>query len=84
MGSLEFIKQKIKKLYEEGAEIHITVRPSRSRITVENEAATLKSIYPRFFCVEECSSGRPKVHSIQYAEVLTGQVQIAELNLIYK
>ena len=82
MKTIQDIKSEIKNLYETNPNIHINVKASRSKSLVEMAPAVIKNVYPKFFCIEECSNGHAKRHSIQYAEVLMGNVAIAELNSI--
>ena len=76
---ITYIKNEIKKLYETNPNIHVNIKKTRSKSDMETVPAVIKSIYSKFFYIEEQSGGYPKSHSVQYAEVLTGHVYIAEL-----
>ena len=79
MSSLDVIKQKINRLYQTHTEIHISVSMSHPKVSVQNDVATIKGIYPHIFQIEEYSSDTPKCHTIQYADILTRSVKISEL-----
>ena len=79
MSTIDYIKKEIKRLYDTNPGIHVCVKMSRPKRTVDTTPVVIKSVYPNFFCVEETSKGYRQCHSVQYAEVLTGQVNISEL-----
>lgn len=79
MNSLESIQQQIRRLCQTDSQIHLTVKMSRPKLIVNNVPAIIKGVYRNLFCVEESTCGYPRTHSIQYTEVLIGQVVIAEL-----
>lgn len=79
MSSLDLIKQDIRNLYETNPEIHVNVFISRPRLNLQNVSAVIKGVYPNVFRIEECSSGSPKYHTLQYVDILTQQIEIIEL-----
>lgn len=79
MSSLDLIKQKVGDLYRNNPKIHINVCISRPRTYLKNVSAVIKGVYPHMFRIEECSSGFPKYHTLQYVDILTEQVEIVEL-----
>lgn len=81
MNSLESIQQQIRRLCQTDPHVHLTVKVSRPKLSVTNVPAVIKGVYRNLFCVEESTCGYPRMHSIQYTEVLIGQVVIAELKL---
>ena len=72
------IKQKIQFLYQKNPDIHITVYMNRPKVRVENREARIKAIYPNVFKIE--TQGRE--YTAQYVDILTGNLKIAELDLI--
>lgn len=80
MERLNYIKSEIQRLYKTNPNIHVNVKASRTKLAVESSAAVIKSVHSKFFRIEETSSGYAKCHSVQYAEVLTGNVVILELD----
>ena len=79
MVSLNIIKGKIRRLFITNPNIHINVSLVSPKINLKNEPAVIKGVYPHIFQIEECSSGSPKVHTVQYAEVLLNHFEIVEL-----
>ncbi|MBQ2973133.1 MAG: hypothetical protein IJE19_02150 [Clostridia bacterium] len=79
MSTLDLIKAQIKNLYENNPNIHINISLTHPRLHLTNDPVTIKGVYPHFFRIEETSSGVPKCHTLQYTDVLTGQVSIEEM-----
>ena len=44
------------------------------------EQAVIVGVYSNIFLIEERDSGYPRTHSLQYIDVLTKQIVIAELD----
>lgn len=82
MANIEYIKRKIKKLYETNPNVHINVKLTHPKLTVNTTPAVIKGVYPNIFRIEENISGHPRCHTVQYTEVLLGQVNISELGQI--
>ncbi len=79
MSALDLIKSQIKALYETNPNIHINISLSHPRLSFTNDPVVIKGVYPHVFRIEETSSGVPKCHTLQYTDVLTGQVSIEEM-----
>lgn len=79
MTTLDIIKSKIQKLYKTNPNIHINVSMTNPKISLNNEPAVIKGVYPHIFQIEERSNGSPKCHTLQYTEVLTKHIEILEL-----
>ena len=77
---LDSIRDKIQQLYEKNPNIHISISIQHPKLCLKNDHAVIKEVYPRVFRLEEYSTGVPVCHTVQYAEVLTKQIQIAELD----
>lgn len=80
MTILERTREKIKHLYETNPHVHVNVSISHPKIELKNDPAVIKGVYPHVFRIEETSNGVPQYHTLQYTDVLTGQIEIAELN----
>lgn len=78
MSSIEAIKAKIQNLYETNPQININVTLSRPKINLKNEPVTIKGVYPHIFRIEENSSGRPIIHTLQYSDILIGYIEILD------
>lgn len=79
MTSLDLLRNKIKNLYEQDPNIHINIQMTSPRISLKNEPVIIKGVYPRIFKIEETTSGFHKSYTIQYAELITKQVEVLEL-----
>ena len=77
----EYIKAQIQNLYETNPHIHISISMQRAKVCIKDAPMVIKGVYRHIFQVEEICVSHPKRYSIQYTEVLIGQVVIAELSL---
>ena len=85
MNSIEYIKLEIEKLYKNSPFIHISLNRTHPRVNVERSPARIIGIYNNIFQVEECEAGKTSArHTIQYSDVLIGQVKIDELDYVPK
>lgn len=75
--STEEVQARIQKLYQANATIHLNAVFTEPRITVKNEPAIIKGVFPHLFQVKELHTGVK--HIFTYADVLTKQVEIPEL-----
>ena len=80
MTSLDIIKTKIQNLYKTNPNIRINVSMTNPKVEFTNECVTIKGVYPHIFRIEECSSGSPKCHTLQYTDILTKHIEVLELN----
>ena len=79
MTSIDIVKSQIQELYRTHPNIHINVSMTRPKVSLKNEPVTIKGVYPHIFQIEDQSSGTPKCYTIQYADILTKSIKIAEL-----
>lgn len=82
MDSISYIKNGIKKLYENAPDIHINVNLSRPKIIIEASPAKIVGVHKHIFQIEENENGRPVRHTFQYGDVLIGHITIKELDFI--
>ena len=81
MNYIEQIKTGIIKLYRNNPNIHISVNKIHPKIIVDAQPVRIVGVYKNIFQVEECATGKPATrHTIQYSDILIGQVSIEELN----
>ena len=83
MDSMDYIKSGIEKLFKTNPNIHISVSKTHPKIIVDASPAKIVGVYKNIFKVEECEGGKmPTRHTIQYGDVLIGQVKIEELDYV--
>ncbi|MBE6657025.1 MAG: hypothetical protein E7604_01130 [Ruminococcaceae bacterium] len=80
MDTLDIIKHKLRVLYETNPEVHVNFQMTHPKIDLHHSPAKLCGIYPHVFRLEECTTGTPLCHTLQYKDILTGQIEIVELN----
>ncbi len=79
MISEENIKKQIKELYETTPMIHVDVSMSKPRFVIKNAEVKIKGVYPHIFQLEENDSGQVRCHTVQYTDVMIGNIVIAEM-----
>ncbi len=81
MYTEEFIKNKIKDLYQTNPNIHISVSLAKPHIELDNVCVKIVGVYSHIFQVEENKSGKIIRHSVQYGDVSVGIAKIKELSI---
>lgn len=81
VATVEVIRDRIRKLYEAGEEIHININMTHPKLVVHNVSARIEGVYPNLFIIEERNFGFPRRHSLSYSDVLIKQIEILELRL---
>lgn len=79
MNQLDTIREQIKTLFETNPKVHVDISLRHPKLNLENDPAVITAVYPRVFCLEEQSEGVVQNHTLQYADVLTRQIVIREL-----
>lgn len=82
MTSLDIIKSKIQKIYKTNPNIHINIALTSPKVNLNGEPAVIKGVYSHIFQIEEQSTGSLKCHTLQYTDVLSHHIEIAELGEI--
>ena len=77
--TIETIKSDIYRLFKTNPHIHVNVIMRHPKVSVQNEPAVIKGVYPNIFQIEEMENGYARCHSVQYNDVLIGRVEILEL-----
>ena len=80
MDTLDFIKKEIVRLYETKPEVHVSITKTHPKVIVEKSAAVIVGVYKNIFQVEEKGSVFHRRYTLQYSDVLIGQVVIHELD----
>ncbi|MBK6087509.1 Veg family protein [Ruminococcus difficilis] len=80
MTQLDMIKKKVNYLYSVSPRIRINVRLNHPRLELKNDEVEIKGVYKNIFTIEEYTTGVPRIHSLQYVDILTGNIEIVEKN----
>lgn len=76
---LEQIRRRISERYRSDPNIRINVSLRQPRLHLSDVPVKITGVYRHIFQVEEDSSGQPKRHALQYADVLTHDIEILDL-----
>lgn len=78
MTQLDMIKKKVAYLYSVSPKVHVNVNLYHPRLTLKNDAVEIKGVYKNIFTIEETTGSTPRIHSLQYIDVLTGNIEFIE------
>ena len=76
---LQQIRQRISERYRSDPNIRINVSIRQPRLRLSNVPVKITGVYRHIFQVEEDSSGQPKRHALQYADVLTHDIELLDI-----
>lgn len=76
---LQQIRQRISERYRSDPNIRINVSLRQPRLHLNNVPVKITGVYRHIFQVEEYSSGQPKRHALQYADVLTHDIELLDI-----
>jgi len=76
---LQPIRQRISERYRSDPNIRINVSLRQPRLHLNNVPVKITGVYRHIFQVEEDSSGQPKRHALQYADVLTHDIELLDI-----
>lgn len=76
---LQQIWQHISERYRSDPNIRINVSLRQPRLHLNNVPVKITGVYRHIFQVEEDSSGQPKRHALQYADVLTHDIDLLDI-----
>lgn len=76
---LQQIRQRISERYLSDPNIRINVSLRQPKLRLSNVPVKITGVYWHIFQVEEDSSGQPKRHALQYADVLTHDIELLNL-----
>jgi len=77
---LDIIRDRIRALYVNQANIHVNVtikRPYKTKLG--NLPVEIKGVYPHMFQVEYCGEGNVKKYMHQYTDLIKKKVEILEI-----
>ena len=76
---LQQIRQRISDRYRSDPNIRINVSLCQPKLHLNDVPVKITGVYRHIFQVEEDSSGQPKRHALQYADVLTHDIALLNL-----
>ena len=76
---LQQIRQRISERHRSDPNIRINVSLRQPRLHLNNVPVKITGVYRHIFQVEEDSSGQPKRHALQYADVLTHDIELLDI-----
>ena len=76
---LQQIRQRISERYRSDPNIRINVSLRQPRLHLRDVPVKITGVYRHIFQVEETSSGQPKRHALQYADVLTHDIELLDI-----
>ena len=76
---LQQIRQRISERYLSDPNIRINVSLRQPRLHLNNVPVKITGVYRHIFQIEEVSSGPPKRHALQYADVLTHDIELLDI-----
>ena len=76
---LQQIRQRISERYRSDPNIRINVSLRQPRLYLRDVPVKITGVYRHIFQVEEDSSGKPKRHALQYADVLTRDIELLDI-----
>lgn len=79
MTALEKIRTSVVNRYRQDPHIHIDVSVSRPKVSLQNRPATITAVYPHVFRIEETDGTAVRAYTLQYADLLTKKIRIAEI-----
>lgn len=80
MGTIDYIREKIQALFEKNPNIHVSTKTSHPKVIIETAPAVICGVYKNIFRIEEEKNGTKRYHTVRYADVCIGLVEIAELS----
>ena len=77
--NLQQIRQRISERYRRDPNIRVNVSLRQPRLQLNDVPVKITGGYRHIFQVEETSSGQLKRHALQYADVLTHDIELLDL-----
>ncbi len=77
--SMEELKARLAALYTQAPNVHMDISYAKPKLSLKDAEATITGVYDHIFLIEERSTGIVRRHSLQYADLVTGQIRIREL-----
>lgn len=78
MEALPEIRERIRRRYESEPRVRLNVSLSRPKLRLEGVEARITGVYRHIFQIEETSAGETRRHTLQYADVLLGNIELCD------
>lgn len=76
---LEQIQRRISERYRNDPNIRVNVSLRQPKLHLNNVPVRIAGVYRHIFQVKEDSSGKPKRHALQYADVLAHDIELLNI-----
>lgn len=73
---VEKVRQLIRHRFETNPKMRINVSLTQPKLHLQNVEVTITGVFSHLFQIEECDSGHPLRHTLQYADVLLHHIEI--------
>ncbi len=77
--AISTLKKHLADLHHRNPNVHIDINLSQPKMQLVNAPARIEGVYNNIFAISEESSGSRRMHTLRYADVLIGQINIREL-----
>ena len=79
MSEIQQIRQRILERYRLDPKIRINVSNAKPRLHLNDVPVEITGVYANIFQIEEVTDGQARRHTLQYADVLTHNIEILDL-----
>ena len=79
MNEIQQIRQRILERYRRDPKIRINVSIAKPRLRLNDVPVEITGVYANIFQIEEVTDGQARRHTLQYADVLTHNIEILDL-----
>lgn len=78
INDVEMVRRQIRHRYETNPQMRINVSLTHPKLQLQNVQVTITGVFSHLFQIEECDSGRPLRHALQYSDVLLHHIEILD------
>ena len=79
MNEIQQIRQRILERYRHDPKIRINVSIAKPKRHLNNVPVEITGVYSNIFQIEEVTDGQARRHTLQYADVLTHNIEILDI-----
>ena len=79
MNEIQQIRQRILERYRHDPKIRINVSIAKPRLHLNDVPVEITGVYANIFQIEEVTDGQARRYTLQYADVLTHNIEILDL-----